>query len=260
MVDLKGRVALVTGAAKGIGYASCERLAGCGATVIMADIAAELGAAAVRVGAQPVALDITDELAWIKAVETIGRDHGRLDVLVNNAGIMRVTPFLETSLDAYRAQNRVNVEGAWLGMQACFILMRDSAKTTAGSSIINLSSIYGQIAGRGVAAYAATKGAIRMLTKSVAVEFAEMRSGIRVNSVYPGPVNTDLLRDVVKGAVDGGLIASVDQGMGLTASMHPVGRMAEADDVADAVVFLASDASRFMTGAELVIDGGFSIV
>ena len=261
MTDLTGRVAIVTGAGKGIGFATAARLAAAGATVYLADIDHTTAASAGEtIGGRALALDVTKPSQWSNAVEQIAAEAGRLDILVNNAGIMRVIPFLETTLEDYRVQHKINVEGTWIGMQACYALLSEGAKTTPGSSIINLSSIYGQLGGRGVAGYAATKGAIRLLTKAVAVEFAELRSGIRVNSVHPGPVNTDLLRDVVKGAVAGGVIADIDQGMSFTAAQHPVGRMAEAADIADAIVFLASDASRFMTGTEIVVDGGYSIV
>lgn len=261
MTDLSGRTALVTGAGKGIGAATATRLAEAGATVFVADI--DKGSAddtATKIGGHSVELDVTQASQWSSSVDKIAASEGRLDILVNNAGIMQVTPFLQTDLDNFRLQHRINVEGPWLGMQACHALLSKSATDTTGSSIINMSSIYGQLGGRGVAAYSATKGAIRLLSKTVAVEFAEAGSKIRVNSVHPGPVNTDLLREVIEESVEAGLIPGVNEGLQIAGATIPMGRIAKADDIADAVVFLASDASKYMTGTEITVDGGFSVV
>lgn len=261
MTDLSGRTALVTGAGKGIGAATAKRLADAGATVFVADIDRSLADDnAARIGGRSLELDVTQASQWSSCVDEIASSEGRLDILVNNAGIMHVTPFLKTDIEDYRLQNRVNVEGPWLGMQACYALLSKSAKDTPGSSIINMSSIYGQLGGRGVAAYCATKGAIRLLSKAVAVEFAEARSNIRVNSVHPGPVNTDLLRDVIEDSVEAGVIHGVEEGLQIADATIPMGRIAKADDVADVIIFLASDASKYMTGTEITVDGGYSVV
>lgn len=261
MNELKGRTALVTGAAKGIGRGTAELLCQAGATVFFADIdEAGVRQAANAVSAHSIKLDVTSPGDWAAAVEEIQRKSGRLDVLVNNAGIMTTGPFLQMTLETFRREHAINVEGVWLGMQACYPLLAESAKSTAGSSIINLSSIYGQIAGPYVAAYSATKGAVRLLTKSVAVEFAQMKAGIRINTVHPGPVNTDLIGNVMRDMVTAGHLARVEDGIEHQAAKHPMGRIAEVSDIADVILFLASDASRFMTGAELVVDGGYSII
>lgn len=257
---LNGRTALVTGAGRGIGAAIAQRLASEGAHVYCADKDLETATSqSVSIGGTAIKLDVTQASSWADCVERIRKETDRRDILVNNAGVMQVKPFLETSVEEYRKHHAINLEGAWHGMQACYSLLASGAQQTEGSSVINISSIYGQLGGRGVAAYCATKGALRLLTKAVAVEFAEMGPRIRVNSIHPGPVNTDLLHGAIETAVRSGQLETIDQALNITKSMHPMGRLADASDIADATLFLASDSSKFMTGSEVTVDGGYSI-
>lgn len=261
MYDLKGKTALITGAAQGIGKETAKMLAKHGAQVCVADLNIELvREVAHELEGIAVEMDVTQPGDWESSVETVQREMGRLDILVNNAGIMTTKPFVAMSLEEFQREHAVNVEGVWLGMQHCFPLLSQSAQSTAGSSIINLSSIYGKVAGPGVAAYCATKGAVLMLSKSVAIEFAKMESGVRVNTVHPGPVNTALVANAAVDAVEQGMASDVEAGMAAIVAAHPMGRMAETTDIAGAITFLASDHSRFMTGAEIVVDGGYSVV
>ncbi|NIJ35952.1 NAD(P)-dependent dehydrogenase (short-subunit alcohol dehydrogenase family) [Sphingopyxis panaciterrae] len=253
MFELDGRVALVTGAAKGIGAHAARLLAAAGATVVATDIAPSGSAPP---GGRFAQQDVTDPDHWDRIVASIKAEEGRLDILVNNAGMILNKPVLSTTIEEFRRVHAVNVESIWFGVQAAAPLM---AEAGAGS-IINLSSIYGQIAGPMQAAYSASKGAVRMLTKAVAVEFGRAGNGIRVNSVHPGPVDTDLGRSGLEPGVTAGRFASEAEAKAYVASMFPMGRWVETQDVAGVILFLASDASRYVTGTELTVDGGYSIL
>ena len=253
MFSLEGKVALVTGAAKGIGRAVADVLEDHGALVFGSDIAP--GEENTSKGPL-LQHDVTSEDDWARVFAEIATQAGRLDILVNNAGIILNKPFLQTGLDELRNIQRINVESIWIGMQQAAPLMAQGG----GGSIVNLSSIYGQLAGPMQAAYSATKGAVRMLTKGVAVEFARGGLGIRVNTVHPGPVETDLGLSGLTPAIAAGRFADLDVAKAFVAASFPMGRWANTGDVAGAVLFLASDASRFMTGTELTVDGGYSIL
>jgi 3(or 17)beta-hydroxysteroid dehydrogenase len=246
-----GKIALVTGAASGIGRACARRLASEGATVVLTDRRRDEGeAAAAELGAPHVfrALDVTDPAAWASAVDETVRTLGRLDVLVNAAGVGVMHDIERTTLEEWRFVNSVNAEGTFLGCQAAIRAM----KATGGGSIINLSSVAGIVADPDLAAYCASKGAVRLLTKSVALHVARAGYGIRCNSVHPAFIDTPM--------VDGMLAAVADRGL-TRAKLEraiPLGRIGDVDDVAHLVVYLASDESRFVTGAELVVDGGLS--
>jgi NAD(P)-dependent dehydrogenase (short-subunit alcohol dehydrogenase family) len=262
--ELNDRVALITGAANGIGRRTAERLHEAGARVILSDVM-EFGVteAATQLGngARAICHDVTSQEDWKRIIASVEQTEGRLDILVNNAGIMVNRPFMETTLDDFRRVNAVNVEGVFIGMQCAVPLMKKSAQSTPHSgSIINLSSIWGQVAGPTHSAYSASKGAVRLLTKAVAVELARSRSGkIRVNSVHPGPTETDLGTSAVHQAVEKGVAPSFEAGMDLVKANLPMGRWGQVDDVASVILFLASDASKFMTGAELTVDGGYTL-
>jgi NAD(P)-dependent dehydrogenase (short-subunit alcohol dehydrogenase family) len=248
---LAGKIALVTGGASGIGRATGLRFLEAGATVVFADIDVPGARAAAAAGgtdrASATALDVTDDAAWDVAVGDVVRDHGRLDVLVNSAGI---APFADieacTTAEWHRVM-AVNVDSVFFGCRAAVRAMKDG-----GGSIVNISSVSGLIGGYNTAAYNASKGAVRLLTKSVALHCARRRYGIRCNSVHPTFVETPMLENVLATTRDpegtrAKLIASV-----------PLGRMAKATEIADMIVYLASDESQFVTGAEFVIDGGMT--
>jgi 3(or 17)beta-hydroxysteroid dehydrogenase len=251
MNRVDGKIALVTGGASGIGRGCARRLAAEGATVMIADRDEAGGkAVATELGGKHafVALDVTDEAGWSRAVaDTVAR-FGRLDVLVNCAGIAVFEDIEQTSLADYRRVMAVNAEGTFLGCKAAVAAM----KTTGGGSIINLSSVAGLIGVGDAPAYCASKGAVRLLTKSVALHAARKGYNIRCNSVHPSFIDTPMVDGVVDASKDP---AKMRKNLERAA---PLGRMGEVDDIAQLVVYLASDESRFMTGSELVVDGGLT--
>jgi len=257
--EFQGKTILITGAARGIGKAAAREFADAGATVLVADIDdVTLVATAKEIGAEPIVLDVTSVEMWLGAERQIRESYGKLDVLVNNAGVILNRPFLQTKIEDLQRVYKINVESVWMGMQTFYPLLTETAQATAGSSIVNVSSIYGLVAGPMHAAYCASKGAVHLLSKAVAVEFGRMGSKIRVNSLHPGPVNTDLGRSGFQDAVKLGAVKTVEEARKMTDAMHPLGRMAEVDDIIGGILFLASDRSKFMTGAEIVIDGGYT--
>jgi NAD(P)-dependent dehydrogenase (short-subunit alcohol dehydrogenase family) len=253
---VEGKVALVTGGANGIGLACAELMAQEGAHVVIADIdgdAAAMRADRLRApgkAATPLGLDVTDPNAWLQAVAGIDREFGRLDVLVNNAGLATGGQSIaEFSLESWRLQQAVNVEGVFLGIKHALPLMRRGG----GGSIVNMSSIAGLVGSAGMACYAATKGAVRLFTKSVALECASRRDGVRVNSVHPGLIDTSLWDAIFASA--GTKLAGLEQA---ALSAVPLGTVGTPLDVAWGVLYLASDEARYITGSELVIDGGLT--
>jgi 3(or 17)beta-hydroxysteroid dehydrogenase len=251
MGRVDGKIAIVTGAASGIGRACARRLAREGATVVLTDRnTADGEAAAAELGAPHVfrALDVTDEAAWPRVVDDTVRTFGRLDILVNSAGVGVMNDIERTTLDEWRFVHAVNSEGVFLGCRAAIGAM----KTTGGGSIINVSSVAGIVADPDMAAYCASKGAVRLLTKSVALHAARAGYAIRCNSVHPAFIATPMVDAMVAAAPERRL--SHDK----LARAIPLGRIGEPDDVAHLVIYLASDESRFITGAELVVDGGLT--
>jgi NAD(P)-dependent dehydrogenase (short-subunit alcohol dehydrogenase family) len=256
---VEGRVAIVTGAASGIGRACAERLASEGARVVLTDIQDDLGAeVAGGIGGDAVYLrhDVTDEDAWIAVLAEVRKRHGRLDILVNNAGIAIGGPIADFSLADWRKQQAVNVDGVFLGVKHSLPLMRQ----TGGGNIVNISSVAGLRGSGNLAGYCATKGAVRLFTKSVAMECAGLRDGIRCNSVHPGLIETPIWDGIMNAPGPEGANAAVARPASLddiAAMAVPLGYKGLPSDIADGVLYLASDESRYVTGAELVIDGGF---
>jgi NAD(P)-dependent dehydrogenase (short-subunit alcohol dehydrogenase family) len=255
-----GKTALVTGAASGIGLACAQRLAAEGANVVLTDIQDEKGRkAAEDIGGAAIYLhhDVTDEDAWIAVVAETGRVFGRLDVLVNNAGIGIGGPVTEFSLADWRRQQAINVEGVFLGVKHSLPLIRRSG---GGGSIINMSSVAGLTGAANMTGYCATKGAVRLFTKAAAMECAP--DGVRVNSVHPGIIETpiwDTISETTAGKVGGNAVASRLLDLdAVTSVATPLGHKGWPEDIAEGVLFLASDASKYMTGSELVIDGGMT--
>ncbi len=260
MEILKDKVALVTGAAKGIGFEVAKALTQSGATVVATDFdEAGLRALPADLANKAQKLDVVDRANWTAVVERMKQDFGRLDILVNNAGIIVNKTFLDTDIAEFHAVTKVNLEGVWNGMQICAPLMRER-KDSGGSSIVNMSSVYGLVGSPMNAAYSATKGAVRFLTKSVAAEFAAQRTGIRVNSVHPGPTETALLLDGFQDLVDDGTLPSMDEAKKIITRMIPMRRLGNPSEVAAAVLFLASPQSSYMTGSELIVDGGYTCI
>ncbi len=236
MGRLDGKVALVSGAAQGIGRAVAELFAEEGTVVHAGDVKPVAPARNI----EPLTLDVTRPEDWAKAVDTILARHGRLDILVNNAGIVRAyEQMLETDLEAWNAVVAVNLTGSFLGIKAVLPAMRAAGR----GSIVNFSSIWGSVGVAGAAAYNAAKGGVRNMTKNAAVTYAG--ENIRVNSVHPGLIRTPLV------------VAQSDEMNAGIIAKTPMGRMGTPLEVARGCLFLASDEASFITGAELVIDGGY---
>jgi NAD(P)-dependent dehydrogenase (short-subunit alcohol dehydrogenase family) len=254
-LSLKDTVALVTGASSGIGSAICAKLADAGATVIATDLA---GVQA-RSAFECVELDVTRPDDWHRAVAALEARHGRLDILVNNAGIDLVEKFENMTLESWRRTQAVNIEGVFLGMLKSLPLLRASGpKRHGGASVINMSSIAGLVGADFNAAYCASKGAVRLLTKATAIEFSALGYKIRVNSVHPGGVNTNMVTSIFQSYVDLGIIDSAKAAYDLSRAAHPLGRMADPSEIAAGVCFLASDDASFMHRSEMVLDGGYT--
>jgi 3alpha(or 20beta)-hydroxysteroid dehydrogenase len=236
---LNGKVALITGGARGQGRQEAQRFAAEGATVYITDVLDDVGAAtAAELGEAVTYLhhDVTSEDDWSAVISGITEAHERIDVLVNNAGIFSMTPALDTTLDAWNQMIAINQTGVFLGI-------RDVGRVMCGQgsgSIINISSIAGLAGVGGAHAYAASKWAVRGMSKSAALEFAAQ--GVRVNSVHPGIIDTDMLREF------GGNLERIKESI-------PMGRTASADEVANVVLFLASDEASYCSGHEFVVDG-----
>lgn len=246
MAKVKGRIAIVSGAASGIGRAAASRLAAEGATVILVDRNAELlKDALASLPGQHIEfiLDVTDESGWIALAEMVEDKFGHLDILVNNAGYGAFKSIADTTLDIWRSIMAVNLDSIFLATKYLMPLL---AKSKVGGSVINMSSIRGIAAAPFAGSYCAAKGGVRLFTKSAALECATLGNGIRVNSIHPGHVATPLTAAV----------HADEKHMAAMLRDTPIGRMGSPDDIADGVLFLASDSSKFMTGAELVIDGG----
>lgn len=258
MGRLKGKVALVTGAASGIGRATAETLAREGARVIATDMN-ETGVSAVAQEirsagglARALVQDVTSESIWQQIVDDIRAHEGALHILVNNAGIAWAGSILDMTLAEWRKQQAVNLEGVFLGIRTGVPLMRVSG----GGSIINLSSVAGLQGSPTLAGYCATKGGVRLLTKGVALESAGSGWNIRVNSVHPGVIDTNIWQTVTPTAMR--LAGNAVDPHEIAAANTPGGKAGRAQDIANGVLFLASDESSYMNGSELVIDMGSS--
>lgn len=245
---LTGKVALITGATGGIGQATAELFAHEGAQLVLTDIADDrLRALATRLeadGAEVLAQrhDVSSAKHWEEVIEPIHRRFGRLDVLVNLAGIVDWPGIEDTEQPSWDRVIAVNQTGTWLGMKTAMPLLRASGN----ASVINTSSVLGLVGSGAAAAYQASKGAVRLLTKTAAVEYATQ--GVRVNSVHPGVIRTPMIQDL--------LDEQGDQQPDIVRT--PMRRAGRAEEIAPTMLFLASDESSFITGAEFVVDGGLT--
>jgi NAD(P)-dependent dehydrogenase (short-subunit alcohol dehydrogenase family) len=238
-------VVMITGASSGIGARAAERFAQAGMKVAACDIGKPPAA---RANLAFIELDVTNERAWEAACAQVLSDHGRIDALVNCAGIVVMGNIVDTRLEDFRRVMAVNVEGTFLGLKH---VMRVMLRQGSGS-IVNLSSTAGIAGSPGAGAYCASKGAVRLLTKAVALEAIAAGSRVRVNSLHPALTATPMVDDIVKQLGGGADIRQQLQ------SVLPGGRLASPDDIVDAIEFLVSDRSQFMNGSELVVDNGFT--
>jgi len=245
---LENKVALISGGARGMGAVEAKMFVQEGAKVVIGDVLDEDGkqteAEINEAGGECVFvhLDVTDETAWQDAVAAAVDRFGKLDILVNNAGIARINNVEDTTSDEWDLVMDINAKGVFLGTKAAIPEIRKAG----GGSIVNISSIAGLTGGR-TSSYAASKGAVRLLTKSSAIQYAG--EGIRCNSVHPGVIETPMTTSIM---------LNTQESRDLNASRHPLGRVGQPEDIAYGVLFLASDESSFMTGSELVIDGGLT--
>lgn len=251
------KIALVTGAASGLGEAIARVLAGEGAVVVLADLNDAAGKRVLREiradggNGLYVHLDVADEDSWISAMALVKKRFGQLHIAVNCAGtnIARSFP-TDTSLADWRALMAVNLDGVFLGTKHALAAMRNS--NPVNGSIVNISSVMGLVGLPDIAAYNASKGGVRLYSKSVALSCAEKRLNVRVNTIHPGFIDTPLLRTAMARFEDAA------EGQRIYDALQPVGRLGSPEDVAYGVLYLASDESKFVTGAELVIDGGYT--
>lgn len=256
--QVAGKVVLVTGGASGIGQAITELLAEEGATVVATDIdelrGPDVVAGIEKAGGKAIFLhqDVTSEARWAEVVAEIEKRFGRLDALVSNAGIgIGAASIVEMSLADWRRQTAINLDGVFLSVKYSLPLMRK----TGGGSIVLMSSLAGLRGSATLAGYSATKGGVRLFAKSIAMECASVGDGIRVNSVHPGIIDTPIWNKIPAGGAASGQNAPIDfEAMAKLAT--PLGRPGNAREIAQGVLYLASDASSYVTGTELVIDGG----
>jgi NAD(P)-dependent dehydrogenase (short-subunit alcohol dehydrogenase family) len=258
--QVAGKVALVTGGASGIGEACSLTLAREGAAVVITDIDVARGTTLVETitasGGKAIFLqqDVTNEARWAEVVAEIEKTSGRLDILVSNAGIGIMVPILEMTLADWKRQIAINLDGVFLSVKYCVPAMRRAGH---GGSIIMMSSIAGLRGSVGLSGYCATKGGVRLFAKSVALECAFAQDGIRVNSVHPGVIDTPIWGKIPTGAEGAQNNRPIDPSE-RSLWMIPLGELGTAQDIADGVLYLASDLSKHVTGTELIIDGGIT--
>jgi NAD(P)-dependent dehydrogenase (short-subunit alcohol dehydrogenase family) len=263
--DLTGRKALVTGGARGLGAGMAEALAQAGAGVMIGDVLTSLGrdtagklsAGGAKVGF--VQLDVTKEDDWSAAVKATIATLGGFDILINNAGIEVTALVADVDPGELRRMLDVNIVGTLLGMKHAFRAMRPKGAAGKGGAVVNISSVAATIAFPAIAGYSATKSAVDRLTRVGAMEAGKLGYGVRVNCIYPGLVPTEMGMKLATDVVAAGLFASPEAAVGAIIEQTPSGRLGEVSEMADAVVFLCSDASRFITGVGLPVDGGMGM-
>ncbi|ATW04999.1 glucose 1-dehydrogenase [Sphingorhabdus sp. YGSMI21] len=254
---LQDKVVCITGAAQGIGAGIAEAMAQEGARIIIGDVNDEgAGALAARIGATALHLDVSSPEDWQAMADHVAGHFGKLDILVNNAGLELVKPMQDHSLADWRKVMSVNVDGIFLGCKTLEAMLRESGKSGSSASVINISSIAGIVGYPDQLAYNTSKGAVRHMSKSLAIEWAAHGDAIRCNSIHPGCIRTPMLEMAVEGWVENGSVPAYDPWTAI-AALCPLNRVGMPEDIAMGAVYLGSDESRFVTGIELVIDGGW---
>jgi len=265
MNSLDGKVALVSGAARGIGAETARKMAAAGATIVIGDVLAdrarETAKEIVDAGGKALALtlDVTTEGSWTAAVAATTKKFTKLDILVNNAGVFLGKDLMDATMEDWSRLVAINMTGVWLGTKACAPALAESGKSNRhGSVIVNLASVAGIVGSQLDPLYSMTKGGVTLFTKSAALSFSRKGWKIRVNSIHPGVIETDMgtqtfvsrARQIGSNDVEGARSVAMKQ--------HPIGRLGVAQDIALGIVFLASDDAGFMTGSALVVDGGLT--
>ena len=265
MNRLDGKVALISGAARGIGAETARKMAQAGATVVIGDVlvdrARETAKEIAEAGGKALALtlDVTAEESWSQAVATATRQFSKVDILVNNAGIFLGKDLMDATLEEWNRLVAINMTGVWLGTKACAPALAESGKSSRhGSAIVNLASVAGLVGSQLDPLYSMTKGGVTLFTKSSALAFGRKGWKIRVNSIHPGVIDTDMgAQTFVSRARQAGS-NDVEAARGTAMKQHPIGRLGVAEDIALGIVFLASDDAGFMTGSGMVVDGGLT--
>lgn len=259
--DLSGRKALVTGGAQGLGEGMAKALAAAGASVMIGDVKASGEGTARALGDRHgfVSLDVTDEASWESAIAATIQKLGGLDLVVNNAGVEITSLVTEVDPKDVMRMLSVNVLGTTLGLKHGLRAMRPGGAAGKGGGIINIASVAATIAFPAISVYSATKSAVDRLTRVAAMESGKLGYGVRVNCLYPGLVPTEMGAGLANDVAKLGLYPSAEAAVGAVIDLTPAGRLGTVEDMADAVVFLASDASRFITGAGLPVDGGMGM-
>jgi NAD(P)-dependent dehydrogenase (short-subunit alcohol dehydrogenase family) len=254
MNRLDGKVAFLSGAARGIGGATARLMTSVGAKVAIGDVLDEVGRKlAQEIDALYVHLDVTQEASWAAAIDATIKKYGKLDVLVNNAGIFNGKGVEDASLDEWHKLVSVNLTGVVLGTRAALPHLKKSK-----GNIVNLASVAGLVGSQLDPLYSLTKGGVTLFTKSTALEFGRKGYGVRVNSIHPGVIDTDMGQQTFAMRARALGTNDTEATRKVSTAMHPVGRLGVADDIAKGIVFLASDDASFMTGSGLVVDGGYT--
>lgn len=265
MNRLDGKVALISGGARGIGAETARLMTQVGAKVVIGDVLADRGRETAKeitaAGGEAifVALDVTSEASWTSAANAAVMQFGALDILVNNAGMFLGRDFEEATMEEWARLVAINMTGVFLGTKLCAPALRDAAKKSKhGSAIVNTASIAGLVGSQLDALYSMTKGGVTLFTKSTALSFARKGDRIRVNSIHPGVIDTDMGAQTFATRASYMGTNDVDDAKRIALQSHPIGRLGLPDDIARGIIFLASDDAAFMTGAGLVMDGGLT--
>jgi NAD(P)-dependent dehydrogenase (short-subunit alcohol dehydrogenase family) len=265
MNRLDGKIALLSGAARGIGAETARKMAEAGAAVVIGDVlvdraretAKEIADAGGK--ALAIALDVTTEQSWTAAVAAATKQFGKLDILVNNAGVFLGKDFMDATMEEWSRLVAVNMTGVWLGTKVCASALAESGKSSRhGSAIVNLASIAGIVGSQLDPLYSMTKGGVTLFTKSTALAFGRKGWKIRVNSIHPGVIETDMGAQTFSSRARQTGSNDVEAARNVAMKQHPIGRLGVAEDIALGIVFLASDDAGCRTGSGMVVDGGLT--
>jgi 3(or 17)beta-hydroxysteroid dehydrogenase len=265
MNRLDGKVALVSGAARGIGAETARKMAAAGASVVIGDVLAdrarETAEEITHTGGEALALalDVATEASWTAAITAATKQFGKLDILVNNAGTFLGKDLMDAAMEDWTRLVAINMTGVWLGTKVCAPALAESGKSSRhGSAIVNLASVAGIVGSQLDPLYSMTKGGVTLFTKSTALSFGRKGWKIRVNSIHPGVIDTDMGAQTFVARARQIGSNDVQAARNVAIKQHPIGRLGVAEDIALGIVFLASDDAGFMTGSGMVIDGGLT--